>query len=1462
MIPYEDEDDFVRAVLLDEKPLSLRSAASNANSLLVKTFLSDPRTRSPSTFLETISLIDSGSTVLAFADDQEIVKKFNLATKRLLRPRPLQLADGTTKSTVSKYFTTRVHIGDHDEIMPIYVTNLGKTNPIILGIPWLKRHDPTCLWSEMRLVFNSPHCRQHCLPWNPPASGCEAPRAEPPTRLTIPTTPATLYRKTTAEDVPDEEFTTKRAHPDGDELLVEVTPKPAEPAKRPKLAEPAKRNTPLPAVLSAGSRRPTQRRRPTPILKTAGRPRNMKLDTDDIRCVQGVNFLQFCKQKDAFATTTTLTELRQLVEDEENLNLLQELPGGFVEIPQLQETSFRRILTGDYTLEDAKRVFDPYFHDFLQTNLDETARTETLRRKIMPSDIDKFMAKKPPLTAEDIKKLLPAEFRHHVEHFLPKNAETLPPHRPWDHKIELVPGKEAPYSKNRPFSPEELRCIKKWIDENLAKGWIRASSSPAAAPILLAAKPGGGIRICQDYRGLNAVTIKNRYPLPLIRETLDSLCNAKFYTKLDVISAFNRVRIAQGHEWMTAFITRFGLYESLVTPFGLCNAPATFQNYINHLLHDALDVYCTAYLDDVLVYSRTRKEHTAHVNEVIRRLGEAGLQIDINKSEFYTQKTKYLGLIISTDGLSMDPEKVKAILDWQDPTSVKELQQFLGFANFYRRFIQGYSGVTEPMTRLLKKGTTWSWTSDQRQSFKELKNAFTKAPVLAYFDYSKRTVVETDASNWASGGVLSQYDENGKLRPVAFFSAKHTSAECNYEIYDKELLAIVKALEEWRPELHGTSEPFEIYTDHKNLQTFMTTKQLNQRQVRWAEFLSQFNFQITYRPGSKATLPDALSRLPGSRPAGADDERLQYRKRTILPPEKIHPTILEQLLDNVRENGDPDLVATLGHLATLTTEPDNTALIDLIREGYNDSTAQAMITALQTPDERRWPKALRRALRCDKSECRIVDGLIYFRDRLFIPDHAGLRLIVAHRTHSSGPAGHPGRVKSIDLLNRSYWWPGLSRFVADLVKGCELCFRTKTPRSAPPGFLKPLDVPLRAWTDISIDHIVDLPECTRNGKTYRHILVVVDRLTKMRHFIPVTGLDTDEVVESFLHHVYKLHGAPDSIVSDRGSAFVSGLWQRLSTRIKTTLHPSSAFHPETDGQTEIVNAGVNKFLRAFVSFTQDDWVDWLPLAEFAMNNQVNETTSISPFFANYGFNPRLGIEPPQPRPPGLSDHMKKEYLRADAIALRFERILTQLTALTRQSQERYEDNANARRDEAPTFRPGDQVMVSLEHMATNRPKKKWDDKWDGPFPVLKVYKGAVVVELPDNIKVDKTFHTSKVRLYQAPAIQGQDEINAAERRNVKGRIARRDDDGNIQDEWRFEKILDVHDEDKETSGLTYLVKWKHYDEPTWQPEEDLKDCKEVLKLFHDKHPEKPGPPDWVKAKRPHRKPRKKVHFNV
>ena len=1511
-------------MLLDQSALTisanLRSANSDNKSILVQTQLSSLRTPSPLVFVDTVSLVDTGCTAVAFADEASIISRYNVTTKKLLVPRPLRLADGVPVSLITDYFTARMSIGAHTEAMLFFVTKLSPVNPIILGIPWLQKHEPHLDFRELGVHFDSDYCTEHCLPQGIADYDKYAPRGhylEPPNPR-----PKNLYMSPIVEEVPDEgepkqiqnneiteDWTAAPAElPDSTPTPQETAhcaplpPKfersalkpahhlphhplnPGRPIRHPELSSlpyaiPTARVTakvgqgntetrmiettlplrptsyPLPARSVQGRRlatAPESRSRPKRVsLATISGQDQKRPNLDDIRSVRAVNFTQFCKQKGVKVMRVHMAELVELVKQEEqrqeNVQHFEELPTGLIEIPNLAEESFRRLVDGDYTMEEACKVLPEYFHSFLEENL-RTTDTEFLRRKVVDADIEKFMKSKPTLTREDISRRLPKEHRHQIEAFLPKNAEELPPHRPWDHKIEIMPGKQPPYYKNRPLSPAELRCVKKWIDEMLDKGFIRESTSPAAAPLLLAAKPGGGVRICHDYRGLNNVTIKNRYPLPLIRETLDSLCGAKFYTKLDVIAAFNRVRIAEGHEWLTAFITRFGLFEMLVTPFGLCNAPATFQNYINHVLHDILDDYCTAYLDDVLVFSKTRAEHTKHVEEVIHRLGAAGLQIDIGKSEFYTKKTKYLGLIISTDGMTMDPEKVQALQAWKDPTSVKELQQFLGFANFYRRFIQGYSTLITPMTKLLRKDVNWAWESEQADAFKALKKAFTTAPVLAYFDYTKRTVVETDASNWASGGVLSQFNDDGKLRPVAFFSSKHTVAECNYEIYDKELLAIVKALEEWRPELQGTENPFEIITDHKNLQTFMSTKQLNQRQVRWAEFLSQFNFVIMYRPGSKATLPDALSRLPGTKPKDGDDERLRHRAQVILSPERIDPMILEELLHESRNANDAEYVAALG------PEAAEKSLDELIRAGYQENElAQEMVAALRDRETRRWPKKIRKLLRCDKSECSLLDGQVYFRQRLFVPDAPDLRLEVVHRSHSSGPAGHPGRVKTLDLLNRTYWWPGISQFTAAFVKGCALCFRTKTPRSSPPGFLKPLEVPARPWTDISIDYVTTLPACLRNGKIYEHILVVVDRLTKMRHLIPVTGLSTEELVEAFVNYIYKLHGAPSTIVSDRGSQFVSDFWRRLSERLKVRLRPSSAWHPETDGQTEIVNAAVNKYLRAFVSFTQDDWVDYLPLAEFAMNNQVNESTGISPFFANYGFNPHLGIEPAGPCPPTLSAQAKKEFFRADAVANRFERILTQLKALARISQQRYEHNANTRRDEGALFRKNDMVMVSLENMKTNRPKKKWDDKWDGPYPVLAVYRGAVVVDLPDHIRVNKSFHTSKVRLWEPEEIPGQADINTSERRNVKGRVVERDDNGNVEEKWEFEKILDVHNEDPK--GLTYEIKWRHHKDTTWQLEDDLKGCERAVQRFHELNPGKPGPPVWAQNSPPHRRAR-------
>jgi hypothetical protein len=341
-----------------------------------------------------------------------------------------------------------------------------------------------------------------------------------------------------------------------------------------------------------------------------------------------------------------------------------------------------------------------------------------------------------------------------------------------------------------------LLVLRKTLTELHDKGFIRVSNSPAASPVLFVRKPGGVLRFCVDYRALNAITQRDRYPLPLILETLNQLSQVKWFTKLEVIAAFNKIHIKEGDEWKTAFTTRYGLFEWLVTPFGLANAPSTFQQYINRMIQEYLGEFVSAYVDDALVYTNgSLKDHQRHVQLVLQKLLDAGLQLDIDKCEFNIQSTKYLGFIIKGEKrIQMVPEKVKAIQDWEPPTTVQGIRGFLGFANFYRQFIQDFSEVTAPLTALMRNDQAkkqFMLNKQQLLAFNFLKHAFIQAPILLQYDPEAETVLECDGCGWCTGGTLLQFDKQGVLRPVFFMSKCMLPAECNYPIHDKELLAIV-----------------------------------------------------------------------------------------------------------------------------------------------------------------------------------------------------------------------------------------------------------------------------------------------------------------------------------------------------------------------------------------------------------------------------------------------------------------------------------------------------------------------------------------------------------------------------------------------------------------------------------------------------------------------------------------------
>ena len=776
---------------------------------------------------------------------------------------------------------------------------------------------------------------------------------------------------------------------------------------------------------------------------------------------------------------------------------------------------------------------------------------------------------------KSFEELVPPEFREFADVFSKPASERMPVRKPYDHAIDLQPGEVPPFAKVYPMPPAEQAALKDFIDENLRKGYIRPSKSPAAAPVFFIKKKDGSLRLVVDYRKLNAITVKNRYPLPLTGELVDQLARARVFTKLDLRWGYHNVRVKEGDEWKAAFRTKEGLFEPTVMQFGLTNAPATFQHMMNDIFKDLIGIYVIIYLDDILIFDEDPGKHAEHVREVLQRLRRHDLFCKPEKCEFNRTEVEYLGMVISEGQVRMDPAKVEAVKAWPDPVKLKDVQAFLGFANFYRRFIADFSRIVHPLTKLMKKGAKWEWGAEQAASFAELKRLFTESPVLAMPDLGKQFVLECDASDFASGAILSQLGEDGKMHPVAYYSKSLNDAERNYEIYDKELLAIIRALGEWRHYLEGGPFPIDIVSDHKNLLYFSEARNLTRRQARWSLFLSRFDYAIRHRPGRLGGKPDAMSRRPDHMPDGEDNTG-----RVLLSPERLWVMALRRGMTRV--SGDR-------------------ALLRRIRESkaYDDEVVEAVEML-----KGRAPRALRKGLEEWKTE----DGLLLFQGKVYVPKDEDIRREVVRIYHDSPPAGHPGRWKTYELVSRNYWWPGLSTFVERYVSGCDTCVRTKNTSHRPVGPLQPNPVPDGPWQVVTCDVITQLPE----SEGYDAIFVTVDRLTKMVHLAPThSTVDAPDTADLFLNLVWKHHGTPKQVISDRGPQFVSRFLKAMFERLGIKGSTSTAYHPQTDGQTERVNQELEQYLRAFTDVRQSNWASLLPVAEFAHNTRAHLSTKVS-----------------------------------------------------------------------------------------------------------------------------------------------------------------------------------------------------------------------------------------------------------
>ena len=1032
--------------------------------------------------------------------------------------------------------------------------------------------------------------------------------------------------------------------------------------------------------------------------------------------------------------------------------------------------------------------------------------------------------------SQRMKKMAETEFSEVFE-----EPTGMPPQRDLEHRIELEGDARPSAEPVRRMSPLELDECQKQLKEHMERAHLRHSSSAWAAPVVFVRKKNGGLRMCIDYRRLNRMTRKDRYPMPRSDELFDQLNGAKFFTKLDLRSGYHQVRVAEDDIHKTAFRTKFGHFEFTVMPFGLTNAPATFQRMMNSVLAPFMDRFVVVYLDDILIYSRTEEEHEEHVRQVLQRLKDEKLRAGMGKCTFGETTTEYLGHIVGPEGISMDQVKVQAVAEWPVPQRKKELASFLGLAGYYRKFVEHYAQRAHPLSDLLKKDAAWTWEAKQQQAFEDIKRAMTTGPVLAIPDTNLPFSVYTDSSGFGTGAVLLQDQGNG-LQPCAYLSHKLSLAERKYATHEQELLGIIHALKAWRPYLEGAH--FKVNSDHKSLMELATQPKLSNRQARWVEFLQAYDCQVAYVPGERNPA-DALSRRPDlqvtsigvqsspgskggaltgrsphpalvsatvhgtscarcaklgvtpadgsspgsahlcgglgtsrarshklgsqpavgscqpaplSRPPGTGDPCARGERRGSRQPHMGSPrpasccgvlgtscarsTKLRSSSKGGPASASPRLVHCAGGLGTscvrspkLKPEDDGTKVglmnISVLEE---DSSFLDLVRSTHAADAQ--PPRHRHLTH--------QDGLYYLGKRLYIPPP--LRQHVVEELHGAAWAGHFGVDKTMDRVTRRFWWPHIRKVVDRVCRECASCQKSKPRSTKAYGQLQPIPVPVRPWQQITMDLVTDLPEST-NGFTA--VLVFVDRLTKMAHLVPtVKTLSAEGTAHLFKDHVFRYHGLPEAIIADRDKRWSGSFWTTVFRSLGTKMRLSTAYHPQTDGQTERMNRTMEEMLRSYVHPGADDWDQHLINCEFAYNTSKQRSSGRSPFYVAYGYQPK---DPADLYNPRVAEDVPAAKQWAEAL---LEGHAAAKVALEH-AQDAQRVQYDRRKARAP-FQKGEWVLLEASHYRFQGTERhKISQPWLGPFLIDQmVGPNACRLVLPRKVRIHPTINVSRLRAYK------------------------------------------------------------------------------------------------------------------
>ena len=885
-----------------------------------------------------------------------------------------------------------------------------------------------------------------------------------------------------------------------------------------------------------------------------------------------------------------------------------------------------------------------------------------------------------------------------------KGVNTSMPHQ---HKIELVEGAKPYNQKLRRLSPLESAELSKYLQEMIEGGRIRPSDSPWGANVLFVAKAGGGFRCCQDYRWLNKQTKPDTYPLPRMDVYMDS-ANGVFWTKMDLLKGFYQMPMHKDSITVTAFNTVQGKYEFLVMPMGLQGAPGSFMKAMNKIFEGLTwdpnvnkSSGVLVYLDDILLYSQTEQEHLALLRKVLERLRQYNLQCRFDKCSFAKTEVEFLGFLLSHQGVRIDPAKFKAITDWPDRMSNKShVRGFMGTANWMRRFVPHLSGVLAPLHEFAKETYRGPWTDEHTLAVKQVKQVLTSDAIMGVpcvdpqtSNYYPFTVI-TDASDIAVGAILlqQQSDDRNDIKVIAYESRKFIPAERNYSTHEKELLGVLHAVDVWKCFLEGSK--FTVLTDHQSLRWLNGLTDMSRRQARWVDELQGFDFEVLYLKGADNPA-DGFTRAP-YHDTGTEEQDYERKPPFVVVNGmcrgKYFPRILKQFPAEVI------LCATQRKL----DDWSRGSLHYKIVAGY------AMDPNFQS---REW-RVKNGAVFDDQT------GLWLTHGKLIIPQITAIVQAVISEHHDTAYGGHLGVNKTVERLQRVFWWPSMVQDIQDYVKSCHHCQRARHATQRPAGLSLPIDPPTEPWQKVHIDFAG--PFKRRAPTRHNHVMIIVDSFTKMAKFVRCHNtIDGKQTAELYIDHVWSVFGRPQTIVTDRGTQFVNEFWHTLQTRLGTHSGLTASYHPQANGQAEVMVKQMKKQLIAF----EDQGMRWwrvLPACEFAYNDSVNATTGFSPFYLNYGRHPRTPLQ--SYLTPNEDRTIQEWVVRLQsALAIAHEAAYNRL--MIQKAKQR--EHTNAHRRAATEFSVGDLVYVDRD------PAHGLDVKRTGPHTVLEVRNQGRTLQIAD-----------------------------------------------------------------------------------------------------------------------------------